>query len=235
MGLRNRVFRHKVTGKLSYMPAGRYGNFLNSIKKLVNYVKHNYPKYYCAHLTLTVAENISEVHFKNLHRVTQFINQRLKRAGAEFKYVACKELQERGAIHYHILCIYNKPYVFPSSDEIALSWKLGFVKITAPKVRMKLYKIAKYIGKYIGKGHEYEALESMKSFTASQIKQIYKLSPERLLDIIARFGKEQAEEFKCTYRKVFEIIKLDPFPVTRKLVKEYPSEWEYVGIEEVPF
>src|SRR4030067_2059325 len=108
MGLRNRIFRHKVTGKLSYMPAGRYGNFLNSIKKLVNYVRHNYPKYYCAHLTLTVAENISEVHFKNLHRVTQFINQRLKRAGAEFKYVACKELQERGAIHYHILCIYNK-------------------------------------------------------------------------------------------------------------------------------
>ena len=66
----------------------------------------------------------------------------LKRDGAEFKYVACKELQERGAIHCHILCIYNKPYVFPSSDEITLLWKLGFVKITAPKVRMKLYKIA---------------------------------------------------------------------------------------------
>src|SRR3989304_1067215 len=89
MGLRYRKFRHKDTGKVSYMPAGRYGNFINSIKKLVNFVRYNYPRYYCVHLTLTVAENISEVHFKHLHRVIQFINQRLKRAGAEFKYVAC--------------------------------------------------------------------------------------------------------------------------------------------------
>ena len=235
MGLRYRKFRHKDTGKVSFMPAGRYGNFLNSIKKLVNYVQWNYKKDYCVHLTLTVAENESEVDFKHFHRVIQFISQRLKRAGADFKYVASKELQERGAVHYHVLCIYNRPYVFPSPDEIASSWKLGFVKITAPKVKMKLHSIARYIGKYIGKGHEYEAIEFRKSFTASQIKQIYKLSPQRLLDVIAKFGKEQAEQFKCTYRKVFEVIKFDPFPLMRKLVIEFPSDWIYDGIDEVPF
>ena len=165
----------------------------------------------------------------------QFISQRLKRAGADFKYVASKELQERGAVHYHVLYIYNKPYVFPSPDEIASSWKLGFVKITAPKVKMKLHSIARYIGKYIGKGYEYEALEFRKSFTASQIKQIYKLSQQRLLDVIAKFGKEQAEQFKCTYRKVFEVITFDPFPVMKKLVMEFPSDWIYEGVDEVPF
>jgi len=61
MGLRYRKFRHKDIGKVSFMPASRYGNFLNSIKKLVNYVQWNYKKYYCVHLTLTVAENESEV------------------------------------------------------------------------------------------------------------------------------------------------------------------------------
>lgn len=235
MSVRFRKFRNKKTGEECFMPAGRYGNFLNAIKKLVNYVRHNYPKYYVVHLTLTVAENVSEVDFKHFHRVIQFINQRLKRGGAEFKYVACKEFQERGAIHYHVLCIYNKPYASPPPDEIASSWKLGFVKITAPKVRMKLFSIAKYIGKYIGKGHEYEALESRKSFTASQIKQIYKLSPQRLLDVIVKFGKDQAEKFKCTYTKVFEVVTFDPFPAIKKLVMEFQSEWTYEGIEEVPF
>ena len=54
----------------------------------------NYKKDYCVHLTLTVAENESEIDFKHFHRVIQFISQRLKRAGADFKYVASKELQE---------------------------------------------------------------------------------------------------------------------------------------------
>ena len=94
--------------------------------------------------------------------------------------------------------------MFPSPDEIASSWKLGFVKVTAPKVKMKLHSVARYIGK----GHEYEALEFRKSFTASRIKQIYKLSPQRLLEVIAKFGKEQAEQFKCTYRKAFVIVRL---------------------------
>lgn len=83
MGLKFRRFRHKITGKECFIPAGRYRNFHNAIKKLVNYVRHNYPRYYVVHLTLTVADNVSAVDFKHLHRVIQFINQRLKRAGVE--------------------------------------------------------------------------------------------------------------------------------------------------------
>jgi len=49
-------FRHKETGQVWEAPAGRYGNFLNSVKKIVHYVQYNYPKYYIVHLTLTVAE-----------------------------------------------------------------------------------------------------------------------------------------------------------------------------------
>ncbi len=235
MPLTYRQFRNKTTGKICYTPAGRYGNFLNSIKKLVHYVRYNIPRYYFVHMTLTVAENVSEVDFKHLHRVTQFIQQRLKREGSEFKYVAVKELQARGAIHYHVLCVYSVPRVFPSSSEIAASWKLGFVKITAPKIRMKLHSVARYIGKYIGKGYEYEALDTKKSFTASQIKQIYKLSSGRLDRVMREFGKQVAEELKCSYKKIYEIIKFPPFPDQRKLVMEFPSDWEYLGIEEEPF
>jgi len=206
MALWYRKFVNKGTGQVCYVPSGRYGNFLNTIKKLVSYVRYNIPRYYVAHLTLTVAENESEVHFRHLHRVIQFIHLRLKRAESDFKYVAVKELQDRGAVHYHVLCIYSKPYVFPSADEVASSWRLGFVKITAPKFRLKLNAIANYIGKYIGKGYEYEALDVRKSFTASQIKQIYKLTPVRLGIVMSKYGKERAQTFKCTYRRVFDMF-----------------------------
>ena len=207
MPLTFRQFRNKVTGQVFYAPAGRYGNFLNSIKKIVNYVRYNMEPYYLVHLTLTVAENVSEIDSKHLHRVLQFINQRLKREGSDFKYISVKELQERGAIHYHILCVYSKRYKFPAPDEIAKSWDLGFVKITAPKIRMKLNAIAGYIGKYIGKGYDYEELNVRKSFTASQIKSLYKMGAKRIDVMLREFGKTQAEAFSCTFTKAYLIVR----------------------------
>ncbi|MGO9015791.1 MAG: hypothetical protein ACLQF0_12530 [Dissulfurispiraceae bacterium] len=230
-----RTFRHKVTGQVLRIPAGRYGNFQNAIKKIVNYVHYNYRKFYIVHLTLTVAENTSDLDYKNLHRVDTFIKQRLKRAGAECKNIAVKERQERGAVHYHVLYIYNRPYVFPSVQEIEKSWGLGFVKISAPKIRMRLRKIINYIGKYIGKGYEFEALNFKKSFSASQIKQIYKLTPQRLAHVMTQFGKERAEELRCTYRKVFEIVTMAPFRPFKSVIIEFPSEWVYEGICDEPF
>jgi len=231
------------------MPAGRYGNFLNSIKKLVNYVHYNMPRYYVVHLGLTLEKAAEEVHWKNLHRVMQFIDRRLKRAGSDFKYIAVKEIQQERlekygekAVHYHILCVYSKPYVFPSAEEIGKSWGLGSVKITAPKIRMKVWKIVNYIGKYIGKGYEYEALDYRKSFTASQIKQIYKLSAERLKSVFERLGKKVAEGCACTYRKVYlvgyevsEILGKEVQKPFKDLIMNFPSEWAYQGIYDNPF
>jgi hypothetical protein len=138
LALQFRIFRHKETGQVCYVEAGRYGNFKNALKKLVNYIRYNIARYYVAHVTLTVAENVIEIDSKHLHRVLQFIDKRLERKESDFKYVAVKEIQERGALHYHVLCIYSKPYIFPSSNEIERSWRLGFVKITAPKLRLEV-------------------------------------------------------------------------------------------------
>jgi hypothetical protein len=236
MELKFRCFKNKVTGQVIYSETGRFGNFKNAIKKLVNYIRYNIPRYYIAHITLTVAENTTEIDFKNLHRVTQFISQRLKRVGSDFKYIAVKELQERGALHYHVLCVYSKPHVFPSSGEIHSSWGLGFVKITALKLRMKLNQIIGYIGKYIGKGYEYDALDVKKSFTASQIKQIYKLSSARLDDIISRFGKKTVELLSCTHRRVFtKMVNEESGRTETVTLFTFPSEWEYQGEYEAPF
>jgi hypothetical protein len=241
MSLNFRCFKNRETGQVCYIPAGRYGNFTNSVKKLVSYVQYNMPKYYVVHLTLTLKEAESEIDFKHFHRVTQFIDTRLKRVGSDFKYIAVKEIQKERlekygeeAVHYHVLCVYSKPYVFPHAKEIAKSWGLGGIKITAPKIRMRLNKIIGYIGKYIGKGYEYESLNFKKSFTASQIKQIYKLSPRRLATVIFKYSKENAETFKCTYRRVYEMFD-NGFRVVKRLVEEFPSVWSYEGVFNEPF
>ena len=241
MPLNFRCFKNKNTGQVFYIPAGRYGNFLNSVKKLVSYVQYNMPKYYVVHLTLTLKKAESEIDFKHFHRVTQFIGTRLKRVGSDCKYIAVKEIQKERlekygeeAVHYHVLCVYSKPYVFPHAEEIAKSWGLGGVKITAPRLRMGLNKIISYIGKYIGKGYEYEALNFKKSFTASQIRQIYKLTPKRLSFVISKYGKKKADTLKCTYRKVYEMFD-NGFRVVKRLVEEFPSEWSYEGVFDEPF
>jgi len=241
MPLKFRCFKSKDTGQVFYRPAGRYGNFLNSVKKMVSYVQYNMPKYYVIHLTLTLKEAESEIDSKHLHRVTQFISTRLKRVGSDFKYIAVKEIQKERlekygeeAVHYHVLCVYSKPYVFPNREDIAKSWGLGFVKVSAPKLRVHVNKIIGYIGKYIGKGYEYEALNFKKSFTASQIKQIYKLTPKRLSFVISKYGKEKADALKCTYRKVYEMFD-NGFRVVKRLVEEFPSEWSYEGTFNEPF
>lgn len=123
---------------------------------------------------------------------------------------------------------------FPNGEEIAKSWGLGSVKITAPKIRLELNKIISYIGKYIGKGYEYEALNFKKSFTASRIKQIYKLTPGRLSIVMSKYGKEKADTLKCTYRKVYEMFD-NGFEIVRRLIEEFPSVWSYEGVCHEPF
>lgn len=220
-------FHNKVTGQWSYAPAGRYANFQNSIKKIKQFVAYNFQKTYCAHVSLTIADPLDQADYsKSLHRVQQFIARRLSRSNTQFKSIAVKENQERGVLHFHMLCFYDKPYMFPDRDDIAESWGLGFVKITAPKGLNKVGKIINYISKYLGKGYEYTSLDVRKSFSASQIKQIYKLSKDRLKTVIETYGKEQADKFKCTYRKVYD---------GEQLVLEFLTNWVYWGKVYEPF
>jgi hypothetical protein len=100
---------------------------------------------------------------------------------------------------------------------------------------MKLNKIASYIGKYIGKGYDYEELNVRKSFTASQIKQIYKLSEKRLADAMERYGKAMAESLVCSYRKLYYQVEVRSQILSAQLVKKekqllytFASDWELV-------
>ncbi len=57
-------FRNKTTRQIVHVPAGRYGNFLNTVRKLASYVRYNIPRYYVAHLVLTLKEAEIEIHYE---------------------------------------------------------------------------------------------------------------------------------------------------------------------------
>jgi hypothetical protein len=80
--------------------------------------------------------------------------KRLKRRHADFIYVAAREFQQRGAVHYHLAI---NTYI--DHEELSELWSQGFVWIE--KKTDNYSKMANYIGKYITK---YAYDERLKGF-----------------------------------------------------------------------
>jgi len=224
-------FRNKVTGETIDILQGRAAHFKNACHKLSMYVRYNFKNPYIYHLTLTVAENLSSIDMAHYNRTLTYIRTKINRAGGSVKYIGVKEWQDRGAIHFHILFIVDKPYLFPDVNDIAVVWSLGFAKVTYPKVRMSLEKIMGYMGKYMGKGFEYGENGERKAFTASQIKGIYKLSEKKMVKLLKYYTLEFIQDLKCSYRRVWRQVGWR----RREYLVEFQSDWEFVGVEYVPF
>lgn len=237
-------FYNLSTGKSCYIPAGRAGTFFLSIRKAVQYVKYSFPKYYCCHLTLTQAKVDNNLSYEHLNRVMTMIRTFVKRQDtyetpSDIKYIAVKEYNSSGVrengqnLHYHVLIFYSKPYAMPDVERIAKSWALGFVKISAPKVRLKLNRIVSYLGKYLGKGYEYDSLNSdVKSFTASQIPSVFKLSEQRLSEAHKKFGVNNLSRYKATFTKIFRF----DCRGEKHLVMSWRSDWIVIsGFQPEPF
>jgi hypothetical protein len=74
-------------------------------------------------VTLTFAENIEDIKVSN-REFKNFI-KRMKYRFGDFKYLSVIEFQERGAIHYHMIC--NWGYI--EQKEVSEIWGNGFIKI----------------------------------------------------------------------------------------------------------
>lgn len=224
-------FRHKVTGEDIDILQGRAAHFRNACHKLTQFVRYNFSKPYVYHLTLTVAENVSSIDMSHYNRTMTFIRTKIKRAGGDVKYIGVKEWQDRGAIHFHVLFVVDRPYLFPDVNDITCVWSLGFCKVTFPKVRISLEKIMGYIGKYMGKGFEYGESGERKSFSASQIGSIYKLSQKKMLNALKYYTLEILKGCKCSYRYVWR----EHGYKKREYLIKFESDWEFMGVIDVPF
>ncbi|KKT34817.1 MAG: Protein Rep [Candidatus Collierbacteria bacterium GW2011_GWF2_44_15] len=88
-----------------------------------------------------------------------FIKQ-IKKLFLEHMYIAVREFQERGAVHYHLLS--NIPYI--KKKELASIWGYGFVGI---KKVTNVIGIGAYISKYLSKDFEDKRFKGLRTYITS--------------------------------------------------------------------
>jgi len=93
----------------------RYNNRLVTLKKsataiwrIVNANLGKY-RYLDKFITLTFRKSIDEISLAD-YEVKKFIQKLRRHTGERIQYIGTRELQARGAIHYH-LCLFGMPYV----------------------------------------------------------------------------------------------------------------------------
>lgn len=117
-------------------------------------------------LTLTFRENIQDIERANREFIL-FI-KRLKRylKNQQLKYIATWELQQRGAIHYHLV-LFSVPYI--KNDKLSELWGNGFIKINKIKETVKNEAVGVYITKYFVKDLEKKANQKKAYFCSRNL------------------------------------------------------------------
>jgi len=146
-------------------------------------------------MTLTFAENITDLKQAN-YEFNKFV-LRLSYKYPKFEYLAVPEFQQRGAVHYHVIC--NLPFVH--YNEIFETWGQGKIDI---KRVTNVTNLGAYVCKYLGKDMFDERTFGKKKFFRSQ-------TLSEAIEILGYLAKLFAERFLSLLTPVFE--------------KTFESEW----------
>lgn len=157
-GLKLKQDKKPITGKM------RMDNIKRSQKKLRRLINCNpqLNKFF----TLTFAENLTDIKIANWC-FKKFI-QRCARLFPDFQYIAVPEFQERGAVHFHLLC--NLPYIDGQEGLEALRklWSHGWIDLKQIEL---INNVGAYLSHYMGKGADCEKLFKQKKFFFSRSLQ----------------------------------------------------------------
>ena len=143
-------------------------------------------------LTLTFAENITDLKDAN-YVFNQFV-KRISYRYSDFEYLAVPEFQQRGAVHYHLLC--NLPFI--EQEAIAQMWGQGFIKINRLN---SVTNIGAYVCKYLSKDMFDERTFGKKKFFRSQTLK----APVEILGWLATlFEKKYLTTSTPVYERTFQ-------------------------------
>lgn len=163
-------------------------------------------------ITLTYAENMQHVE-KADKDFKKFI-QRFKYRFKDLKYIAVREFQKRGAIHFHMMCNWrqhfeNEEHVKATERWFAENiWHHGFVDL---KVMDGVDNIGAYLIKYMTKDISKEAFKGHKAYLCS-----------KGLDRPLEYRGEQAEAVLEAYR-----LKDKKEVFTNSYISEYLGTVQY--------
>lgn len=143
-------------------------------------------------MTLTFAKNITDLKEAN-YIFNQFI-KRMNYKYPDFKYLAIPEFQQRGAVHYHLLC--EMPFIH--FREITEIWGQGNIDI---KTLNNVDNIGAYVCKYLSKDMFDERTFAKKKFFRSQTL----LEPVEILGYWAmKFVEKLCSVLTPVFEKTFE-------------------------------
>lgn len=129
------------------------------VRRLINSNADDLTKF----LTLTFKENVTDLDY--CHNEFKKYIKRLKYNYGDFKYIVVVEFQERGAVHYHMLC--SLPYV--KWKQLLDIWGNGSVHITRID---RVTNLGAYVTKYMQKDIADSRLEKRKCYFTS--RNLYK-------------------------------------------------------------
>lgn len=129
-------------------------------------------------MTLTFADNVSQIQYAD-NEFKKFIKRFNYKYNRESKFLAVREFQKRGAIHYHILIDWHLPSTLDKEDLRELErnigssvWSHGFVKLLSLKKRQvddkPVDNVGAYIIKYMTKDLYEERLAHNKIYLCSR-------------------------------------------------------------------
>lgn len=146
-------------------------------------------------VTLTFADNITDIKIANrsfkifIQRLNYYLKTKHK---SKLKYIAVIEFQQRGAIHYHLLC--NAPYI--ENSTLNKIWGNGFVRIN--KID-NIDNVGAYVTKYMNKDLADERLRGQKCYLVSKnLDKSIKVTEEKTISaLLPHFDIKR--EYKTNY------------------------------------
>lgn len=153
-------------------------------------------------ITLTYKENMQDIEKadKDFKRFIQRFKYRFK----DLKYIAVREFQKRGAIHFHMICNWrqyfeNEEHVKETERWFAENiWRHGFVDL---KVLDGVDNIGAYLIKYMTKNIAIEAFKGHKTYLCSKgLDRPLEFKGEEAENVLAAYGLlDKKEVFTNSY------------------------------------
>lgn len=145
-------------------------------------------------LTLTYADNVED------YDVAQKDFKRFIRSMGDISYMATKERQERGAIHFHVV-VFDKI----TDEDVRLKWTHGFVHVKHIKRIDEPLRIANYFTSYLTKMKEDNPLIAQKKklvFTSRGLKKTEKVKGGFVKQLLLENTKtcERIESYRTKYQ-----------------------------------
>ncbi|RJQ23117.1 MAG: hypothetical protein C4560_01340 [Nitrospiraceae bacterium] len=194
---------------------------LNSLKIDKGFVKH---------IILTQKEEMYQPKHLN------YFMSALRRKYGKIRYLWTAETQERGVLHWHMICAFDWETEFGKDDVVAIQrfWKFGQLEIV-PVRKPNIEYLLKYITKALD-----TVVEGVRRIGSSRFPGYLKQSWKRVVKVFEHFidcGYPKWDEFYWQNGRAYAKRVDDDGRILEKiLIYRPPKEWEFVNsFSELPF